>query len=300
MKKPLLLLIWLTICCVPVQAQWLKKMTDKIKGTKSTTEVPADNETAHAKAEGEEEGEGDPLKAAAAHKPNPSLIIGGDDAVTIDSTYEFDVAVYQESTALQGNQVIADGGQDIVIYYSSKAPQFSIQMLSKSTSARYHFYADFQHESQLSITAINKVASGDKEKLDLENMEPVFPGETGYLSQLIRTGAKKVVAGVACEEYVAQNTKDDPRVNAKGTNHSLITAHVWIPMEPHTLFHAYGLIPDKYKIQIEKMRIEGSYAPVVLPLEMYLDYGNGDRVYTTTTEIITGEPRKVNIADINK
>jgi hypothetical protein len=150
----------------------------------------------------------------------------------------------------------------------------------------------------LSISAINGIASGEKQKLDLRNMEPVFPGETGYLSQLLRTGAKKVIAGVACEEYVAQNRKDDPLV--QNTNRVLVTAHVWIPMEPHTLFHAYGLIPDKYKIQIEKMRVEGSYAPVVLPLEMYLDYANGDRVFTTTSVIVTGEPRKVNIADINK
>ncbi|HEU4554217.1 MAG TPA: hypothetical protein VFS25_15335 [Chitinophaga sp.] len=296
MKKPLLLLIWAALYCIPVQAQWLKKMTDKIKGNNNTTETAAGTENTHAKPG--EDGEGDPLKAAAIPTSGPSLVIGGDDSVTIDSSYEFDVAVYQETTALQGNQVVTDGGQDIIIYYSSKSPQFSIQMTSKSTAARYQFFVDFEHEAVLSITAVNKIASGDKQKLNLETMEPVFPGETGYLSQLIKTGAKKVIAGVACEEYTAQNLKNDPRVNDRGTNRSLITAHVWIPQEPHTLFHAYGLIPDKYKIQIEKMRIEGSYAPVVLPLEMYLDYGNGDRVYTTTSEIITGEPRKVNIMDV--
>ncbi len=234
-------------------------------------------------------------------KINPSLFIGGDDSLRIDSSFEFDVAVYQESTAITGNnEVVKDGGQDIVIYYSSSLPQFSIQMTSKSTSAKYYYYADFLNESQLSITAINRVASGEKQRLDLDHMEPVFPGETGYVSQLLRTGNKKVIAGVACEEYVAQNLKDDPRVNAQGTSHTLVTAHVWVPQEPHTLFHAYGVIPDKYKIQIEKMQIEGSYAPVVLPLEMYLEYGNGDKVYTTTSEIIMGEPRKVNITDIIK
>lgn len=288
--KPLLLFVWLAISVSSVQAQLLKKMTDKVKG-KPAPATRAEGGAA------DEKGNGDPLYVHRPAKTDPSLIIGGEEGVTIDSTFEFDVAVYQETTALQGNQIVKDGGQDIVIYYSSKAPQFSMQMTSKSTSARYQYYADFQRESQLSISAINGIASGEKQRLDLHNMEPVFPGETGYLSQLLRTGAKKVIAGVACEEYVAQNRKEDPRV--QNTNHALITAHVWIPMEPHTLFHAYGLIPDKYKIQIEKMRIEGSYAPVVLPLEMYLDYGNGDKVFTTTSVIIVGEPRKVNIADIN-
>ncbi|WP_298733701.1 hypothetical protein [uncultured Chitinophaga sp.] len=294
--KPLLLFVWLTMCVSSLQAQWLKKMTDKIKGQ------PAQSAPAQAKEDEEDavpaDGEGDPLSIRKPARQDPSLIIGGDEKVRIDSTFEFDVAVYQETAAFQGNQLVKDGGEDIVIYYSSKAPQFSIQMTSKSTSARYHYFADFQKESQLSITAINGIASGDKEVLDLNSMEPVFPGESGYLNQLLRTGAKKVIAGVACEEYVAQNAKDDPRV--LNTHHALMTAHVWIPMEPHTLFHGYGLIPDKYKILIEKMRIEGSYAPVVLPLEMELDYGNGERVITSTTEIIMGEPRKVRIADINK
>ncbi|KAA2243678.1 hypothetical protein F0L74_14460 [Chitinophaga agrisoli] len=291
MKKPLLILVWCTVFIPSLQAQWLKKMTDKIKGKSEQAPAPAESEAA---------AEGDPL-AAPAPKVNPSLVIGGDDSLRIDSSFVFDVAVYQESTAITGNnEVVKDGGQDIVIYYSSSLPQFSIQMTSKSTAAKYYFYADFLHESQLSITAINRVASGEKQRLDLEHMEPVFPGETGYVSQLLRTGNKKVIAGVACEEYVAQNLKDDPRVNAQGTSHALVTAHVWVPQEPHTLFHAYGVIPDKYKIQIEKMQIEGSYAPVVLPLEMYLEYGNGDKVYTTTSEIIMGEPRKVNIADIIK
>lgn len=293
--KPLFLFVWLTMCVSSLQAQWLKKMTDKIKG-KSSQSAPA--KATEEEDAAQEEGAGDPLYVKKETKQDPSLIIGGDERVIIDSTFEFDVAVYQETTALQGNQLVKDGGEDIVIYYSSSAPQFSIQMASKSTAAKYQYFADFKRESQLSITAINGIASGDKEVLDLNNMEPVFPGETGYLSQLLRTGAKKVIAGVACEEYVAQNSKEDPRV--KNTNHALLTAHVWIPMEPHTLFHGYGLIPEKYKILIEKMRIEGSYAPVVLPLEMHLDYGNGERVITTTSEIIMGEPRKVNIADINK
>jgi hypothetical protein len=293
--KPLFLFAWLTICASSLQAQWLKKMTDKIKGKPARS---AAAQTASGEDAAPEEGEGDPLYIKKEGKHDPSLVIGGDESVTIDSTYEFDVAVYQETTALQGNQPVKDGGEDIVIYYSSSAPQFSIQMTSKSTSARYQYFADFEKEAQLSMTAINGIASGDKEKLDLDNMEPVFPGETGYLSQLLRTGAKKVIAGVACEEYVAQNRRDDPRV--KNTNHALVTAHVWVPMEPHTLFHGYGLIPGKYMVLIEKMRIEGSYAPVVLPLEMELDYGNGERVITTTSEIIMGEPRKVRIGDINK
>ena len=289
MKRPLLILVWLTLCIPTLQAQWLKKMTDKIKGKSEQAPTPT-----------EETGQGDPLEI---QQPRvaPQLTIGGDDSVQIDSTYEFDVAVYQESTAIIGNnEVVKEGGEEIIVYYSSSMPQFSIQMKSKATGARYYYYADFMHESQLTITAINHIGSGDKQKLDLDHMEPVFPGETGYISQLLRTGNKKVIAGVACEEYVAQNLRDDPRVNAQGTSRALITAHIWVPQEPHTLFHAYGLMPDKYKIQIEKMQIAGSYAPVVMPLEMYLEYSNGDKVFTTTSEIITGEPRKVDIADIIK
>ncbi len=71
------------------------------------------------------------------------------------------------------------------------------------------------------------IASGDKAKLELEGMEPVYPGEIGYLSELRRTGSKKVIAGVACEEYIAQNLRHDPRV--VNTSHNKVTAYVWIP-----------------------------------------------------------------------
>jgi hypothetical protein len=270
MKKPMLLLAWLILSFSVTRAQWLKKHA------KDTTE------------------EADPLQQS--RRVEKDLIIGGDESVTMDSSFEFDVAVYQETVAYQGNGRVVDGGEDIVVYYSNTAPQYCVQLNSKSTGARYHFYVDFSKDAQLSITGVNHISSGEKEKLDLAHMEPVYPGEGGYLNQLKRTGGKKVIAGVACEEYVAQNTDQNP----SATNHSIVTAHVWIPMEPSTLFHGYGLMPDNYKAQIEKMRIEGSYPPVVVPLEMFMQYGNGDKVYTYTTDIITGEKWKVNIRDINK
>jgi Cys-tRNA synthase (O-phospho-L-seryl-tRNA:Cys-tRNA synthase) len=126
----------------------------------------------------------------------------------------------------------------------------------------------------------------------------VYPGEVGYLSQLLKTGSKKVIAGVACEEYVANNLRHHAKV--VNTNHAKVTAHVWIPMDPHSLFPGYSVIPDHYKTQIETMRIQGSYPPVVMPLEMFLEYGNGDKVFTYTTEIIFGEGRRVFLTDIIK
>lgn len=280
MKKPILLLI-IFLCCAPaLHAQLLKKFIKKKEKTEEETEA---------------------TMPVAPNKPaevNTALIINGDESVTIDSSYEYDWAVYQESEAFQGSQRVIDGGEDIVIYYSSTRPAFCIQLLSRSTGTRYHFYGDFGKESQLSLAGVAGIASGDKAKLELEGMEPVYPGEIGYLSQLKRTGAKKVIAGVACEEYVAHNLRHDPRV--VNTNHAKVTAYVWIPMDPHAVFPGYSLMPDHFKNQIEKMRIAGSYPPVVMPLEMFLEYGNGDKVFTHTTQIIINERRKVQLTDINK
>lgn len=281
MKKPILLLIILLICTPALHAQLWKKLTKK--KTNETEEVMEETMPADRQKPAEE---------------NKALIIGGDESVTIDSSYEFDWAVYQESEAFQGSQRVIDGGEDIVIYYSSTSPAFCIQLLSRSTGTRYHFYGDFGKESQLSLAGVAGIASGDKAKLELEGMEPVYPGEIGYLSQLKRTGAKKVIAGVACEEYVAHNLRHDPRV--VNTNHAKVTAYVWIPMDPHAIFPGYSLMPDHFKSQIERMRIAGSYPPVVMPLEMFLEYGNGDKVFTHTTQIIINERRRVQLADINK
>lgn len=282
MKKPILLLIILLFCLPDVHAQLLKKLMKKMEKSEETEEVTEKTMPGQARTADE----------------NPTLIIGGDESVSIDSSYEFDWAVYQESEAFQGSQRVIDGGEDIVIYYSSTSPAFCIQLLSRSTGTRYHFYGDFGKESQLSLAGVAGIASGDKAKLELEGMEPVYPGEIGYLSQLKRTGAKKVIAGVACEEYVAQNLRHDPRV--VNTNHAKVTAYVWIPMDPHSVFPGYSLMPDHFKMQIERMRTSGSYPPVVMPLEMFLEYGNGDKVFTHTTQIIINERRKVQLADINK
>lgn len=179
MNKRVFLLGWLILCTTITQAQFLKKMKDKVR---SLTTARADSSLEESPYE-----EGHTKSATG----NPSLIIGGDERVTIDSVFEFDIAVYQEMEAWQGNQLVINGGEQLVIYYSSAAPRMAIHLLSKSTGARYQFYADFAKGSQLSITAIHKTGSGTKEKLDLTTMEPIYPGETGYLNQLVKTGAKK-------------------------------------------------------------------------------------------------------------
>lgn len=274
--------------CTPVlHAQLLKKITGR---NKEKTEQAREDEDAEA----------DPFKPrkSAPIAVNPALIIGGDERVEIDSSYDYDVAVYQESAAFQGTQLVIDGGEQIVVYYSSKNPHFCIQLKSRSTRTQNFFFGDFQKEVQLSLSGVDKVASGDKTQLDLSTMEPVYPGEIGYLSQLLKTGAKKVISGVACEEYVANNLRHHARV--VNTNHAKVTAHVWVPMDPHTLFPGYSFIPDHYKNQIDTMRVQGSYPPVVIPLEMFLEYGNGDKVYTYTTSIIWGEGRRVYLQDIIK
>ncbi len=285
MKTPILLALAMFLCMPALQAQLLKKLTGKKKAPVETEET-IDETFPQARG------------GARTATPEPTLIIGGDESVRIDSSYEYDWAVYQESEAFQGSQRVIDGGEDIVIYYSSTEPAFCIQLKSRSTGTRYHFYGDFGKESQLMLAGVGGIASGDKTKLQLEGMEPVYPGEIGYLSQLKKTGSKKVIAGVACEEYVAHNLRHDPRV--VNTNHSKVTAYVWIPMDPHAVFPGYSLMPDHFKIQIERMRIAGSYPPVVMPLEMFLEYGNGDKVFTHTTHIIIKERRKVQLEDINK
>ncbi|MBO9155302.1 hypothetical protein ACFOTA_24035 [Chitinophaga sp. GCM10012297] len=285
MKKPILLALAMILSMPALHAQLLKKLTGK-KKQPAETEETIDETFPQARG------------SAKNAQPEPTLIIGGDDAVKIDSSYEYDWAVYQESEAFQGSQRVIDGGEDIVIYYSSTQAAFSIQLKSRSTGTKYHFYGDFGKESQLMLAGVGGIASGDKTRLQLEGMEPVYPGEIGYLSQLTRTGSKKVIAGVACEEYVAHNLRQDPRV--VNTNHSKVTAYVWIPMDPHAVFPGYSLMPEHFKIQIERMRIAGSYPPVVMPLEMFLEYGNGDKVFTHTTHIIVNERRKVELGDINK
>lgn len=287
MNKRVFLLGWLILCNTVLQAQFLKKMKDKVRTlTAAKTEAS------------QEEGPYEATNNRPASE-QPSLIIGGDEQVSIDSVFDFDIAVYQEMEAWQGNQRVIRGGEQIVIYYSSAAPRMAIHLVSNSTSARYQFYADFAKGAQLSITAIHKTGSGTKEKLDLTTMEPIYPGETGYLNQLVKTGAKKVIAGVACEEYEANNEQTDSS-RVKVTSHALVGARVWVPLQAHTLFPGYAFMPEYYKDQIASMLIAGSYPPVAMPLEMLLEYSNGDKVITYTTDIVSGENRTVRVMDVIK
>jgi hypothetical protein len=285
MNKRVFLLGCLILCATVTHAQFLKKMKDKVRHFTTAKADALPEESPY---------EVSSSKPAASH---PSLVIGGDEQVMIDSVFEFDIAVYQEMEAWQGNQLVINGGEQIVIYYSSAAPRMAIHLLSKSTGARYQFYADFVKGSQLSITAIHQTGSGTKEKLDLTTMEPIYPGETGYLNQLVKTGAKKVIAGVACEEYQANNVQTDSS-QVKVTSHALVGARVWVPLQPHTLFPGYAFMPDYYKDQMESMLIAGTYPPVAMPLEMLLEYSNGDRVVTYTTDIVRGENRAIHVMDV--
>lgn len=291
MKKIVLLLL-LCLAVGATQAQIFKKAGDKIRSVVHKKGEETDSS--------DEDGGDMPMAPSdrANAAANPSLQISGDSSVLIDSTFDFDVAVYQEMEAYQGNQLVIDGGQEIVIYYSSNTPQFSIQLSSRSTGTRNHFYGDFAKESLLSLSSYEHIGSGEKKPMELQELEPVYPGDFGYLSQLLKTGNKKVIAGVACEEYVAQNQRQDARIT--NTNRGKVKAHVWIPMDPRTLFPGYAFIPQNYQDQIETIRTQGGYAPVIFPLEMYLEYGNGDKIYTYTNDIIMGEHRTVKIEDINK
>ena len=284
MNKRVILTLWFILCATAIRAQFLKKMKDKVR---NLTAARADSSL--------EEGPFNDMDVRPRDE-NPSLIIGGDGQVTIDSIFEFDIAVYQEMEAWQGSQQVIRGGEQIVVYYSSAAPIMAVQLVSKATGARYQFYADFLKGSQLSITAIHNAGSGSKEKLDLQTMEPVYPGETGYLNRLVKTGAKKVIAGVACEEYRANNVVTDSG-QVKVTSRALVSARIWVPMKAYTLFPGYAFIPDHYKDQIEAMLVAGSYPPVAMPLEMLLEYGNGDRVVTYTTDIVRNENRQINVMD---
>ncbi|RAJ05122.1 hypothetical protein LX64_02276 [Chitinophaga skermanii] len=226
------------------------------------------------------------------------LEIGGDESLHIDSTFEYDVAVYQESIEYKGKNRIKNSGDYIVVYYSSNKPQFSVQMVNRSTNARRQFFGDFEKRTQLNMTGLYKMASGDKALLDLKTMDPAYPGEINNLTKLSKTGNKKVIAGVACEEYISTSKKLD--IKSSSGTHEPVTAHMWMPMDPASVFPAYSSIPDGYKAEMEIMKIEGSFPPVIMPLEMYFEYANGDKVYTYTTDIVLGENRKVDIADINK
>ncbi|WP_160716531.1 hypothetical protein [Chitinophaga solisilvae] len=284
MKKQALLFLACICCISAVQAQFLRKMKDRVR---SLTAVRTDSSLTEG-----------PFETPANGPVNgqPSLTISGSGQLQLDSVFEFDIAVYQETEAWQGNQRVVKGGEEIIVFYSSARPQLAVHLVSKSTGARYQFYADFRQGAQLSITAIHNIGSGTREKLDLHSMEPVYPGETGYLNRLIKTGEKKVIAGVACEEYKADNIRRDSTIG--GTSHALATASVWTPMQPHTLFPGYALIPEEYKDEMERMLVAGSYPPVAMPLEMHLEYSNGDRVDTYTTDIVKNENRRVRVAAV--
>ncbi|HEY0273408.1 MAG TPA: hypothetical protein VGC22_09500 [Chitinophaga sp.] len=273
-------------------AQLLKKAGDKIRSVthKKDDHVP------EAEAAGESTMPADDVEKAAKNSPqHPSLTLSGDSAVQIDSSFDFDVAIYQEMEAYQGNQLVIDGGQEIVIYYSTAQPVFGIQLSSRSTGARNDLYGDFEKSSLLNLTAFGHVGTGEKQPLSLEAIEPAYPGDFGYLGVLLKTGNKKVIAGVACEEYLAHNN-----ALVTNTNRGQVTAHVWIPQDPRTLFAGYGFIPQHYRDEIETLKTQGGYAPFIFPLEMYLEYGNGDKVYTFTNDIIMGEHRMVQLTDIIK
>jgi hypothetical protein len=268
MKPAILALFILCSLCLETQAQIWKKVLSKDSENKTESATPANQ-----------------------------LYISGDPLVEIDSSYEFDWAIYQESEKFQGSSWIVQGGDDIVIYYSSKQPIFSIQLQSRSTGTRYHFYGDFTKKSQLMLSGVHGVATGEKTSLQLDGMEPVYPGEIGYLSQLKKTGAKKIIAGIVCE-YVASNNAIDASI--RQSYQQQVTAWVWVPMTPHTVFPAYGMLEPEFKNEIEAMLRGGSYPPVIMPLEMYLEYSNGDKIFTYTTHIITHENRRIDLRDINK
>jgi|GEM_PF-859361 len=301
MKLQTLLAAALFLCSPALRAQVVKP-TKELPQQKKSTSTPAKKKpmptaslktSEHAKGSNASEN-----NVAAKHAVQKSLVISGDESIYIDSAFEYDVAVYQESVRYKGMNKVKNSGEYIVIYYSSKLPQYSIQVIDRATQTKHHFYGDFNNRTQVNMTGLYRMATGDKDLMDLKTMNPEYPGEINQLTQLKKTGQTKLITGVACEEYITHTKKLD--VNQASGKHENVTAHIWIPMDPRSVFPAYAFIPDGFRTEIEIMKMEGNYPLVVLPLEMYFEYPNGEKVYTFTTDIIEGETRVVSIADINK
>ncbi|MFB6454671.1 hypothetical protein ACE38W_05310 [Chitinophaga sp. Hz27] len=222
----------------------------------------------------------------------PSLVIGGDEKVQIDSVYEYDIAIYQETKTWKDTTAIVN--QHILISYSSEKPQLAVNIEDMHNGARYQYFADFLHAAQLSMTAIHSIGSGEKEPLNLTEVTPVYPDETEFMQKLVKTGQQREIEGVLCDEFAV----DSLAAVDSTAPVSLVSAHVWLPATIHTLFGGYIHIPEPYHQQLADIQAAGGMVPVSLPLETRLTYSNGDIRTTTTSAIVNGEPRRIAVSDI--
>ncbi|MBV7532205.1 hypothetical protein [Chitinophaga sp. sic0106] len=220
-------------------------------------------------------------------KTTPQLVIAGEESAQVDSVYPFDISIYQQIVAVKAGD---SSEQDITVLYSSERPYVGVLIDNKANGARYQYFADFVHASRLSMTAINSVGSGEKGKLDLEAVSPVYPGEADYLERLHKTGRTAEIAGILCEEYAFDA---GTLADTSGTA-ILVSAHTWLPAKLHELFGGYIHIPEPYRQQLSEKEV----SPLAMPLAAELLYSDGTVVSTSTTTIILAEPRNVRTADI--
>ncbi|NIG53790.1 hypothetical protein [Chitinophaga sp. Cy-1792] len=262
------------------QAQLFKQVKDRFR---QLTGMPKDTFQLD---EGPYETPGKPITA-------PSLIIGGDEKVQLDSVYEYDIAIYQETKTWK-DTADPEVRQHITICYSSEKPQLAVNIEDNQNGARYQYFADFLHAAQLSMTAIHRIGSGEKEALKLDEVSPVYPGEWDFMEKLAKTGQQKEIEGILCDEFAA----DSLAMSDSTAPVSLVSAHIWLPATIHTLFGGYIHIPEPYHQQLADIQAAGGIVPVSLPLETLLTYSDGAVRATTTTAIVNGEPRRIAVSDI--
>lgn len=287
MKQPCVLIFLCCLFAFPLEAQLLQKIREK-------TEQASDKikRSLHKRDAVAVEAEDSALLSSRRSAVSPHFELVGDPAVQIDSAYRFEVAIYQQSEVYQGQQRLLQGGDDLEVRYSKVEPTMYVGIRSHRTGLQYAFYADFRRDAQAAITEINGSRAGEKKKLELENFEPIYPGESGYLNRLLRTGNKKVILGIACEEYAGNNMQSEKTVNS---SRQLVKASVWIPLDPTTVFPGYSALPAKYKQQVETLRRQEAYPLMIWPLEIRLDYSNGDHIHTVTTRIQPDEQRTMEL-----
>ncbi|MBV8253289.1 MAG: hypothetical protein JO154_11835 [Chitinophaga sp.] len=224
----------------------------------------------------------------------PSLIIGGDKKIQVDTAYDFDVALYQKVYRKTSDTASPQEVNEILTMYHSEQPQLAILMYNLVNKAKYMYIADFNHASQVSVTAIHNMGSGEKEQLDLHDMSPVYPGEPDFKDQLQPTGTAEEILGVRCHIYECEL---ETTVDTAGAP-VLVSARVWIPENIHQVFGGYIHIREPYRQQLQDISEAGKLLPVAVPLRKELRYSDGTLLYTVPWDMITQEPRRLNVSDI--
>ncbi len=233
---------------------------------------------------------------SAGRKPltGPSLIIGGAQKIQIDSAYDFDVVLYQKVYRQSPEDTSTREVNEVLTMYNSEQPQLAILMSNASNKAKYMYIADFNHASQLSVTAIHNMGSGEKALLDLHDMSPVYPGEPDYLDRLKATGEEEDILGVKCQAFAFEQ---EMPADTSGTP-VLVSARIWMPVSMHQVFGGYIHIREPYRQQLQDITDAGKILPVAAPFKKELRYSDGTVMLTLPWDMITQEPRQLKISDI--